>query len=106
MIAAFALAVPVAWTYMWTRRMKGYRQSVVHSLILLPVVVAGVVVLVKSSIALAFSLAGIVAAVRFRNTLDDSKDAVFIFFATVLGLAAGVQIGAAVMLSMLSSPSC
>ena len=100
-LAAFALALPVAWTYMWTRRMKGYRQSVVHSLILLPVVVAGVVVLVKSSVALAFSLAGIVAAVRFRNTLDDSKDAVFIFFATVLGLAAGVQIGAAVVMSML-----
>jgi hypothetical protein len=101
MLAAFVLAVPVAWTYMWTRRMKGYRQSVVHSLILLPVVVAGVVVLVKTSLALAFSLAGIVAAVRFRNTLDDSKDAVFIFFATVLGLAAGVQVDAAVALSML-----
>jgi uncharacterized protein DUF4956 len=101
MLAAFVLALPVAWTYMWTRRMKGYRQSVVHSLILLPVVVAGVVVLVKTSLALAFSLAGIVAAVRFRNTLDDSKDAVFIFFATVLGLAAGVQVDAAVALSML-----
>ena len=101
MLVAFLLALPVAWTYMWTRRMKGYRQSMVHSLILLPVVVAGVVVLVKTSLALAFSLAGIVAAVRFRNTLDDSKDAVFIFFATVLGLAAGVQVDAAVALSML-----
>jgi hypothetical protein len=100
-IAAFLLAVPVAWTYMWTRRTKGYRQSVVHSLVLLPVVVAGVVVLVKNNVALAFSLAGIVAAVRFRNTLDDSKDAVFIFFATILGLAAGVQVDAAVALSML-----
>ena len=100
-LAAFLLAVPVAWTYMWTRRTKGYRQSVVHSLILLPVVVAGVVVLVKSSLALAFSLAGIVAAVRFRNTLDDSKDAVFIFFATVLGLASAVQVDAAIVLSVL-----
>src|SRR5688572_13376017 len=82
--AAFVLAVPVAWTYMWTRRKKGYRQSVVQSLVLLPVVVAGVVVLVKSNVALAFALAGIVAAVRFRTSLDDSKDAVFIFFATGL----------------------
>jgi hypothetical protein len=53
--------------------------------------VAGVVVLVKNSLALAFSLAGIVAAVRFRNTLEDSKDAVYIFLATGLGLAAGVD---------------
>jgi len=100
-IAAFVLALPVAWTYMWTRQKKGYRQSVVQSLVLLPVVVAGVVVLVKSNVALAFSLAGIVAAVRFRTSLDDSKDAVFIFFATGLGLAAGVQVDAAAMLSML-----
>ena len=99
--AAFLLALPVAWTYMWTRRAKGYSQSVVHSLILLPVCVAGVVVLVKSSLALAFSLAGIVAAVRFRNTLDDSKDAVFIFFSTALGLAAAVQVDAAIVMSVL-----
>jgi len=40
---------------------------------------------------LAFSLAGIVAAVRFRNTLRDTKDAVYIFLAIAVGLAAGVQ---------------
>jgi len=97
---AFALALPVAWVYMHTRRKKGYRQSVVHSLILLPVVVAGVVAVVKSSLALAFSLAGVVAAVRFRNTLDDSKDAVYIFLATALGLAAGVQLDVAAVLSV------
>ena len=29
------------------------------------------------------------AAVRFRNTLEDSKDAVYIFLATAIGLASG-----------------
>jgi len=43
------------------------------------------------TVALAFSLAGIVAAVRFRNTLRDTKDAVYIFLAIAVGLAAGVQ---------------
>lgn len=100
-VTGFILALPVAWVYMYTRRKKGYTQSVVHSLILLPVLVAAVVVLVKNSLALAFALAGIVAAVRFRNTLEDSKDAVYIFLATVLGLAAGAQPGVAVALSML-----
>lgn len=99
-ITAFILSLPVAWVYMYTRRKKGYTQSVVHSLILLPVLVAAVVVLVKNSLALAFALAGIVAAVRFRNTLDDSKDAVYIFLATVLGLASGAQPGVAVALSI------
>jgi hypothetical protein len=86
---------------MFTRRKKGYQQSMVLSLILLPVVVAGVVVLVKNSLALAFSLAGIVAAVRFRNTLDDSKDAVYIFLVTGLGLASAVHIDVAVVMSLL-----
>ena len=101
MVASGLLALPVAWLYTITRQKRGYRQSMVQSLILLPVVVAGVVVLVKFSLALAFSLAGIVAAVRFRNTLEDSKDAVYIFVVTGIGLAAGVELSAAAALSVM-----
>lgn len=101
MVVAFLVALPMAWVYMFTRQKKGYRQSTVHSLVLLPVVVAGVVAMVKYSVPLAFSLAGIVAAVRFRNTLDDSRDAVFIFLATGVGLAAAVQVDIAFVLSAL-----
>jgi hypothetical protein len=50
---------------------------------------------------LAFSLAGIVAAVRFRNTLDDSKDAVYVFLATGIGLAAAVDLPVAASISAL-----
>lgn len=99
-IAAVLLSLPVAWIYILTRQKKGYRQSVVQTLIVLPVVVAGIVVLVKNSLALAFSLAGIVAAVKFRNTLEDSKDAVYIFLATAIGLAAGVHLPVAVVISV------
>jgi uncharacterized protein DUF4956 len=91
MASAFALMLPVAWIYIMTRRRKGFRQSVVQTLVILPIVVAGVVFMVKNSLALAFSLGGIVAAVSFRNTLRDTKDAVYIFLATGVGLAAGIQ---------------
>jgi hypothetical protein len=101
MIVAGLFALPVAWIYVLTRQKKGFRQSQVHTLVMLPVVVAGVVVLVKNSLALAFSLAGIVAAVRFRNTLEDSKDAVYIFVSTGIGLAAGVDLPVAVALSII-----
>lgn len=99
MIGAFLLMLPVSWVYIVTRQKKGFRQSLVQTLIILPLVVAGVVLLVKNSIALAFSLGGIVAAVSFRNTLRDTKDAVYIFLAIGVGLAAGVQVmsAAAVM---------
>lgn len=89
-VGALLLALPVAWVYTFTRRLR-YDPSLVHSVIILPMVVAGIVVIVKDSVALAFSLAGIVAVVRFRNTLKDPKDAVYIFLALGIGLAAGVQ---------------
>lgn len=101
MIGAILLALPVAWIYTLTRRKRGYQQSVVQTVMVLPPLVAGVVVLVKYSLALAFSLAGIVAAVRFRNTLEDSKDAVYIFLATAIGLAAAVQLPVAAVISVL-----
>jgi hypothetical protein len=97
---ALLLGLPVTWLYVFTRHKKGFTQSLVHTLVLLPVIVAGVVVLVKHSLALAFSLAGVVAAVRFRNTLEDSKDAVYLFLATGIGLAAGVHVVVAIVLSM------
>jgi uncharacterized membrane protein YhiD involved in acid resistance len=99
--SAFLLALPVAWVYMYTRHRKGYRASDVQALVLMPVVVSGVVVLVKNSLPLAFGLAGIVAAVRFRTNLEDSKDATFVFLATALGLACGVQLEVAAVLSVL-----
>jgi hypothetical protein len=67
MVTAFVTALPVAWIYTATRNKKGFQQSVVQTMIILPVIIAGIVVLVKHSVALAFSLGGIVAAVRFRT---------------------------------------
>jgi uncharacterized protein YjiK len=101
MLAALAVMLPVTWVYMFTRGERGHDESVVHSLLILPVVVTGILMVVKSSVALAFSLAGIVAAVRFRTTLDDTKDAVYIFLAIGVGLASGIQaLGVAVALSV------
>jgi len=100
MLASVLLALPVAWVYLVTRAKRGYQQSVVQLLVILPGVVAGIVLLVKYSLALAFSLAGIVAAVRFRNTLDDSKDAVYVFLATAIGLSAAVNLPVAGVLSI------
>src|SRR2546429_802814 len=89
MIGALALVIPVARVYMLTKQRQGYDPSVVQTVILLPVAVAGIVAVVQNSLVLAFSLAGLAAAVRFRNTLKDSKDAVYIFVAMGVGLAAG-----------------
>ncbi len=90
MLTALVLVLPVSWVYMLTKRRSGYDQSVVQTVIILPMTVAATVILVQNSLALAFTLAAIVAAVRFRNTLKDTKDAVYIFLALAVGVAAGV----------------
>ncbi|CAN5312220.1 hypothetical protein BH20GEM2_BH20GEM2_13010 [soil metagenome] len=99
-LAALALVLPVGWVYMFTKRLE-FDPSLVQSVIILPIVVAGILLVVKNSLALAFSLAGIVAAVRFRNTLKDPRDAVYIFLAIGIGLACGVQaVDVAVVMSL------
>jgi len=90
MVTALVVVLPVAWVYTLTKRRAGYDQSVVQTVIILPMTVAGTVILVQNSLALAFTLAAIVAAVRFRNTLKDTQDAVYIFLALAVGVAAGV----------------
>ena len=57
--------------------------------------------LVKGSVALAFSLAGIVAAVRFRASLNQPTDAVYMLMAIGIGLAAGTQLTSVAYLASL-----
>ena len=100
-VGALAIMLPVAWTYIVIKRQGDYDESIVHTLVILPVAVTGIVIIVQNSLALAFSLAGIVAAVRFRTTLKDTKDAVYVFLAIGVGLSAGVQaLGVAAVLSI------
>lgn len=97
---ALAMTLPVAWTLKHTRKLR-YDPSLLQTLIILPIVVAGIVLVVKNSLALAFSLAGIVAGVRFRQKLDEPEQAVYVLLALGIGLAAGVQsLDVALMMSM------
>ena len=89
---AFWVTLPITWLYRWTRPRKKYSQSFAHTLLVIPIAISLVVFLVKDSIALAFSLAGIVAAVRFRTSLEEPMDSVYMLMAIGIGLAAGTQL--------------
>jgi hypothetical protein len=91
LVGTLLLMIPVSWVYMSARSVTGHSQAIVQTLVILPLVVAGIVIIVQHSLALAFSLAGVVAAVRFRTTLRDTRDVVFIFLSIAVGFAAGVQ---------------
>ena len=92
LIGTLILMLPASWVYMSVQRSKGLNQSFVQTLIILPIVVAGIILIVRNSLALAFSLAGVVAGIRFRTTLSDSREITFVFLAIAVGFAAGVQV--------------
>jgi hypothetical protein len=99
-IGSIILTVPISWTYFITSRARRIDQSFLQTIMILPVVVTGIAMIVVNSLALAFSLAGVVAAVRFRFTLNQPSDAMYIFVAIGLGLGAGIgALGIATVIS-------
>ena len=89
-IGAVALMVPVSWTYMAVRSKAKMDQSLLETILILPIAVTGIVLIVHNSLAMAFSLAGVVAGVRYRYSLKSTADSLFIFMAVGVGLSAGI----------------
>ena len=88
-LGALLTALPVSWLYMAVRTTEDYDQSLVNTVVILPIVVTSIVIIVQSSLSLAFALGGIAGAVRFKNSLKSSGDALFILLSVGIGLAAG-----------------
>jgi hypothetical protein len=99
-VCTVLLMVPISWVYFITTKDKDVDRSFVQTIMVLPVIVAGIALIVHSSLALAFSLAGVVAAVRFRFTLDDPAQALYIFVSIAVGLGTGI--GAASVAAVVS----
>lgn len=89
-LGAVLIMVPVSWVYFITTRTKQIDRSFAQTIMVLPVIVAGIAMIVQNSLALAFSLAGVVAAVRFRFSLEEPAHALYIFLAIAVGLGAGI----------------
>ncbi len=99
-IGAAVMIVPVSWVYFITSRTKELDQSFAQTIVLMPIVVTGIAMIVLNSLALAFSLAGIVAAVRFRFALRNPSHAMYIFVAIGIGLGSGIgALGVATVIS-------
>jgi hypothetical protein len=95
------LMVPISWVYFITTQDGRVDRSFAQTMLILPIIVAGIATIVQNSIALAFSLAGVVAAVRFRFTLTEPAHTLYIFAAITIGLGAGISaVGVATIISM------
>ena len=91
LVGTWLLMLPVSWVHKCIHRASVHDHSLDETVLILPGIVAGLVLIVQHSLALAFSLAGIVAGVQFRRALQDTFDALFILVAIGTGIAAGIR---------------
>ena len=90
LVGTILLMVPITWVYMAIKQHDGFRKSFVAALLVLPICATSIVLLIQDSLALAFGLAALVGAVRFRVVLDDALDGIYVFAAICVGLSSGV----------------
>jgi hypothetical protein len=104
LLVAFVAGHAIAWVYMLTHSGLSYSRSFVGSLMVLPVLVAGVMMVLSNNLVTAFGMMAVFAIVRFRNILRDTLDTCYILASLVVGMAAGTQrFPVAVMVCLLAA---
>jgi len=89
---AFLLGLAVAGIYWLThRRDETLAPTFLSTLVLLSILIAMLTQVIGDNLARAFSLAGVLAIVRFRTVVEDSRDTAFVIFAVIVGMAVGAD---------------
>ncbi len=94
LIMALLCGFIISLIYRWTYRGPHYSTSYVHSIVILSMVTALVIMVIGNNLARAFGLVGAMSIIRFRTAVKDTQDIVMIFFALAAGMAAGVGLKA------------
>ena len=91
MLGSFVLCQLIAAVYSWTFRGLSYSRGFVISLALTGVVATLLMLAIGNSVARGLGLLGTLAIIRFRSTLRDVRDMMFIFSSLAVGISVGVQ---------------
>lgn len=86
---SFFLCLIIAYFYRETHQGLSYSVAFVHTMVIMGVTVAIVMLIIGSNIARAFALVGALSIIRFRNAVKDSRDVAFIFVTMAIGMATG-----------------
>lgn len=88
-LLAFALARYLIFVYKRTKRGFSFNPQFTNSLAVIAVTATFIMAVVGNSVARAFSLAGALSIIRFRNAMKETEDIVAIFLAMSIGIACG-----------------
>lgn len=95
LVLAFAISSTVAWVYSLTYQGVGYLRSFTQSIAMSGVVAAIAMLAIGDDIARGLGMVGALTLIRFRATLKDPRDLMFVFASLGCGVACGVQAYAA-----------
>jgi len=88
---AFALSMVVAWLYSATHAGLSYLRGFTQSLALGGIISATVMLAIGDDVARGLGVVGALTIVRFRTTIKDTRDLMFVFAGLASGVACGVQ---------------
>jgi uncharacterized membrane protein YhiD involved in acid resistance len=91
LLSAFALSKIVAFTYERTYEGMSYSRGFVQAMVLSAIVAAMLMMAIGDNLARGLGILGTMALVRYRTSIRDPRDMVFMFAALAVGLATGVK---------------
>ena len=102
MLLSFATSMVIASIYTLTYHGIGYLRSFVQTIALSGLVACLVMLAIGDDVARGLGMVGALTLIRFRTTLKDTRDLIFVFASLGIGVAAGVQAFAAAALGTLT----
>lgn len=86
------IALYIYAIYRLASRSAFYNRDFNKTLALMPIVTAGIVLAMQSSIVISLGMVGALSIVRFRNAVKDPMDLVFLFWSISIGIVCGARL--------------
>lgn len=83
------LSLLISLVFIFTHRKTGFSSSMIISILLMGPIASIIVVCIGSNLARAISIGGGLALIRYRNTIEDPRDLVYLFLSLATGMACG-----------------
>lgn len=87
---ALALGILITFTYSQTTGATSRKNHFMQALVLVTIVAATIIQAIGDSVARGLGMLGALSIIRFRTTVRDPRDIVFVFSAIAAGIACGV----------------
>ncbi len=83
------IGLGVALVYRWTHRGLNYERSFLITLVMVGPIVAVIMMLIGSNLALSLGMVGALSIIRFRTVIKDTRDMIYLFWMIAVGLGCG-----------------